>query len=120
MLLTPRRREIRARVLAACQTLIAAGKYPTAAELKVLCPDRGPTLLNRLRDQFVRSKEIDPTVLWPAWTAEERIAAGPDPETVSGWPEWTDEVVYAPGPEPGRRPRAKRRDARRRECEVRP
>ena len=120
MLMTARRREIRARVLAACQTLIAAGKYPTAARLKALCPDRGPTVLGRLRDEFIELKEIDHTALWPLWAWEDSYADGPDPDVVAGWPEWTDEVVYAPGSEPGWRPRPKRKDARRRECEVRP
>lgn len=102
MQLTPRREAIQAKVLAACKLLLGMGQCPTGVALAELCPGHAQPLLIRIRDQFVESREIDPTVLWPAWT---------------------DEYVYTEGAEPGWRPkppRHKRRDARRTAMEGRP
>jgi hypothetical protein len=40
MLITPRRAEIQAKVLAACRELLKRGEYPSGLKLQELCPGR--------------------------------------------------------------------------------
>jgi hypothetical protein len=96
MLMTKRRVEIRAKVLAACEELIGLGRYPTGRALVERCGGHTLATVVRLRDEFIAAQLIDHTVLWPNWT----------------------EARFVDGPDPNRRPHAKRRDARRAECEV--
>lgn len=80
MLMTPRRAAVRTRVLHACQRLLEEGTYPTGVALVELCPGHAPPLLIRIRDELIERREIDPTILWPAWTDDFVWAEGPDPK----------------------------------------
>ena len=56
---TPRRAELRSKVLIACQDLIDSGVFPSGNLLRERCPGHCHALLVRIRDQLVAEQSLN-------------------------------------------------------------